>query len=142
MFRTIGKVLLVTGLLATVGTAIWGWNNAVFNFSQTGTALGLRRLFFYLLYLPIPMSVAAVGLVLTFRDRMARTITMRKIALVISILLFLFAMSFVAFNVMSNIMHYEGEDVLKVVTLNFVFTLPILFLSGLLFFSSRAVSRD
>ncbi len=142
MSRTIGKLLLVMGLLMTGGVVIWGWDNKIFDFSQTGTAIGLRRLFFLLLYFPIPMSVTVVGLVLTLRGWIVKSILVKRAALVISVLLFLFAMSFVVFNTMGNIEHYEGKDVFKVLIINFVFALPILFLSGLLFFISRIAQGD
>ena len=141
MSKTIGKVLLAVGLLTTAGIFILGWNSKVFDFSQTGAAIGLRRLFFYYLYLPIPMIIASVGFILISRDWLESIIPLKRIALVISAFLFLSAIIFVSFNVMGNIMHYGKENVLEVFVLNLIFTSPVFFLSGLLFLSSRVISR-
>lgn len=142
MYRTIGKVLLMVGVLITAGVVIWGWNTGVFDCSRTGAGIGLRRVFFLVLYLPIPIAVTSVGFALAFKDSIAKSILAKKVMLVIAALLLLFAMSFVAVNVMGNIRYYGGGDVLKVLMLNLIFALPILFLSGLLFFMSRVVIKN
>ena len=142
MSKIIGRALLVAGLLMMVGVLIWGWYSGIFDFSQTGAAIGLRRLFFYFLYLPIPMIIAVAGLVLMSKNWIASNVPLKMMALVMSVFLFLSAIIFVAFNVMGNVMHYGKEDMLKVIVLNLIFTLPVLFLSGLLFFSSRIISKN
>lgn len=142
MFRMIGKLFLGIGLLTTAGIVIWGWDNKIFDLSQTGTAVGLRRLFFLLLYLPIPMSVTIIGLALTFRDWIARSIIVKRIALVASALLFFHIISFVVFNIIDNIIHYEMNNLINVLMTNFVFASPILLLSMLLFLISRMDQGD
>jgi len=97
----------VVGLLTTIWVVIWGWNTGVFDFSRTGAGVGLGRLFFLFLYFPLSISLTIIGLILAFREWVIRSILIKKFALVISILLFLFAAVFVA----SNVTHSYIEDI-------------------------------
>jgi len=58
-------------------------------------------------------------------------------ALVVSLLLLLVAAGFTMENVMNNIRYYGGEGALGVLIQNLFFDLPLLLLSGLLFYLSR-----
>ena len=137
MYKKIGVEFLVVGLLTTVWVIIWGWNNGVFDFSRTGAGVGLGRLFFLFIFFPASISLAISGLILAFREWIARIILIKKIALVISILLFLFAAVFVA----SNVTHSYIEDIDDVLGF-IIIALPIVFLSGLFFFLSRLTVKN
>ncbi|MBT9282723.1 MAG: hypothetical protein KM312_08815 [Hydrogenibacillus schlegelii] len=137
MYKKIGVVLLVVGLLTMVWEVIWGWNTGVFDFSRTGAGVGLGRLFFLFLYFPVSMSFTIVGLILAFGEWVTRSILIKKFALVISILLFLFAAVFVASNVTHSYIE-DADDVLGF----FIIALPIVFLSGLFFFLSRLTIKN
>lgn len=145
MNRKIGKVILVVGTMITAGVVMWGWNAGIFGFSQTDAGVGLTRAFFLLIYLPIPIIVIAIGLSLAFKDTIknaiAKSVPLKISMLVISILLFLFAMGFMGVNITWSIRYYGG-DVPKVLILNLLFVSPILVLSGILFFTSRVVVRE
>lgn len=142
MSGKIGKLLLLLGLLATAGTIIWGLTNGIFSIAQSGESVGLRRLFFFFLYLPVPLSIVVIGFVLIFRDRLTRNIPVSRIALIISVILLLIVANFTIEGVARNIRYYGGRGVLQVLMQNFVFTIPLFFLSGLLFFLSWFVTRE
>jgi len=137
MYKKIGVVLLVVGLLTTVWVVIWGWNTGVFDFSRTGAGVGLGRLFFLFFYFPLSISLTIVGLIFAFRERVTRSTLIKKFSLVISILLFLFAAVFVA----SSVTHSYIEDIDDVLGF-FIIVLPIVFLSGLFFFLSRLTVKN
>jgi glucan phosphoethanolaminetransferase (alkaline phosphatase superfamily) len=141
MFKMIGKILLTLGLLMVTGTVIWGWSSKIFDSSQSGAGIGLTRIFFLFMYFPISVSIATIGLFLAFRDFMAKSSLVKMSTRFVSILLLLFAVGFVASNVINNIKHYGGEGLSGVLIQNFMFSSPIFFLSGLFFFLSRITSK-
>lgn len=140
MRRTISKILLVAGLLAIAGGILWGYKEGVFDFSRTGAGIGLTRVFLFLFYMPIAIGLTISGCIPLLKGWVTRSNLMKRVGLAISLLLFVIAISFVLFNVAGNIRNYEGAGLLWVVSLNLVFTLPLLFLSGLFFFLSQLKS--
>lgn len=137
MSRIIGKIVLLIGLLVTVGVIGWAFSHELFDFTQKGAGIGLARVFFFFLYLPTALCVLVGGVLLAFRDRVAENGVVKIGALVVSLLLLLVAAGFTIENVMSNIRHYGGEGVPGVLILNLFFALPLFLLSGLFFYLSR-----
>ena len=137
MSRIIGKIVLLIGLLVTVGVIGWAFSHELFDFTQKGAGIGLERVFFFFLYLPTALCVLVGGVLLAFRDRVAESGVVKTGVLVVSLLLLLVAAGFTIKNVMSNIRHYGGEGALGVLILNLFFALPLFLLSGLLFYLSR-----
>jgi len=137
MPRIVGKIVLLIGLLATVGVAGWAFSHALFDFTQKGAGVGLGRVFFFFLYLPTALCVLIGGVLLAFRDRVTENGVVKTGALVVSLLLLLVAAGFTMENVMNNIRYYGGEGALGVLIQNLFFDLPLLLLSGLLFYLSR-----
>lgn len=137
MQRIISSILLAAGLLTIIGGVLWGWKEGVFDWSRMGAGIGLTRTFFLFLYMPIAIGITIAGCILLFKGWIARNNLIKMGGFLISFFLFMIALGFVVSNVTSNIRNYGGDDLWWVLTLNFVFTSPMLFLSGLFFLISQ-----
>lgn len=137
MSRIVGKIVLLIGLLMTVGVMGWAFSHELFDFTQKGAGIGLGRVFLFLLYLPTALCILVAGAFLSFRDWVAKNGMVKASALVASLLLLLVAVGFTIGGVMGNIRHYGGEGALGVLIQNLIFALPLFLLSGLLFHLSR-----
>ncbi len=139
MTKTIGKALLLIGVLFTIAIAIKGWRQEIFVLSQTSISLGLRRTFYLFLYFPIAIGIAMAGTILAFGEH-TRHVFVKRIALTASLFLLALAVGFLVMNVIYNIKFYEGAGLIAVLSMNGVFVLPLLCLSGLLFLVSRGTA--
>lgn len=137
MSRIIGKIVLLIGLLMTLGVMAWAFSHELFDFTQEGAGIGLERVFLFLLYLPIALCVLVAGFFLSFRDWVAKNGVVKTGALVVSLLLLLVAIGFTIGGIMGNIRHYGGKDAPGVLIQNLIFALPLFLLSGLLFHLGR-----
>jgi len=135
MIKTIGKAFLIIGVLLAAAIAIEGWRQAIFAPSQTGAAIGLRRIFFLFVYIPAAIGVAIVGSILAFGSQVNNA-AIKKTSLVASVFFFLLALGFITMNISSNVRYYEGEGLIFVVLMNLILAAPVLFLGGLLYWIS------
>jgi len=136
MIKTIGKALSIIGVLLATVIVIVGWRHAIFSSSQTGAAIGLRRIFFLFVYIPAAIGVAIVGSILAFGSQVNNA-AIKKTSLVASVFFFLLALGFITMNISSNVRYYEGEGLIFVVLMNLILAAPMLFLGGLLYWISR-----
>ncbi len=139
MTKTIGKALLLIGVLFTIAIAIKGWRQEIFVLSQTSISLGLRRTFYLFLYFPIAIGIAIAGAILAFGEY-THHVFVKRIALTASLFLLALAVGFLVMNVIYNIRFYEGAGLIAVLLMNGVFVLPLLCLSGLFFLVSRGAA--
>lgn len=142
MQKKIGNTLLGLGSISAAGVLIWGWKMGVLSSSRVGAAAGIGRMFFFLLYLPVPIILAMMGGILAHKEQVRKRWFLQKISLWASLLLILFVVVFVGFNLIHNVKYYGGGAVLHVLALNMGFVFPMLLLSGVLFYMGRLSVRN
>ena len=134
MQKKIGNALLGIGAISTVGVLIWGWKLGILSFYRVGVAAGIERLFFFFLYLPVPIILAVIGGILAYKKQVMGSGFLRGMSLGISLLLLLIVIGSVGLNLVYNLKYYGGSAIVYVLALNVGFVFPLLFLSGVLFY--------